>query len=293
MKLKDSYYGGDQPFEGDRTLWLQSLPAGAVVERAVVTLSPANPSFDQSFSVETTEEDRLLARDWGIIVTNPLDSGWVEVDFHARRMMASVQGSNLANATLQVDLGGGVYVGVSTTGAIQAPGDEPFSLPSDLTSEDDAVLPRLTVNRFRLTYRPPAGETAPDPLPQLPITEVTIRTVPTHVSIKLGETLPIWTRLGELTRAETSPDLAPIFNAFLAESTPENGIYAVPLVIHSDAIASLDVDIELEFVIEQPVLPPHLPEVSLSYDFSTLPKQALNLIQVRLPQNAIPLAERT
>lgn len=279
MKLKDDYSGENAPFEGDRTLWLHSLPAGAIVERAMVTVSPADSAFIETFS-ETTSANHLLARDWGITINSPFQSGWSEVDFHARRTLVSVQGTNLVGATLQVDLGG-IYANISATGTIKSPDDPAFEVAAN------GVLPSLTVSRFRLSRLPFNAATQPS------ITQLTLRTVPTNVSLRLGETLPVWTRLGELTTSATSPDFAPILNAFLAQSVPENGFYAVPLIVHTDAIARLTIAIDLDFVIAQPVLPPHLPEVTLTYSFSTLPQQDLDLVTAWLPQQAIPLAGRS
>lgn len=303
MKLHDYYWGSDDPFEGDRMLWLRSLPAEAQVTKATITLTPEVPTdgklFKETF-VFTTDvgSGELPADDWGITKVPEQPGLFVEVDFHARRTLAAVmgsQGSNIGNvpgtethgASLQVDMGGS-YVGIANDGTFMAPDKTPWvvTLSSVVTP-----LPGLTVNKFRLSAVPqdptnPVNAT-------LDVREVTIRPIPTNVSVRLGQMAPFWTRLGELAIGETSPGFADVLNAFLAEAQIENGFYAIPFVVHSDTIARLDVTLNIDYVIEQPVLPPHLPEVTIPYNFSTVPGVDEALTTVSLPREAIPVSGRT
>lgn len=294
MKLINTYHGGDDRFEGDCTLWLRSLPLGAHVTRATVTLTPVASTSGTLFEEAITFSDGQGE----LGATKTAGTGFVEVDFHARRTLAFVrgsQGSNIGNvpgtetpgASLQVDMGGS-YVGIANDGTFMAPDKTPWvvTLSSEATS-----LPGLTVNKFRLSALPQDPANPEDTT--LDVTKVTVRSVPTNVSVRLGQMAPFWTRLGELTIGETSPDFADVLSAFLAEAQIENGFYTIPLVVHSDTIARLDVTLDIDYVIEQPVLPPHLPEVTIPYNFSTVPGMDEALTTVSLPRGAIPVSGRT
>src|SRR5439155_5846809 len=108
-----------------------------------------------------------------------------------------------------------------------------------------------------------SGVTA-NPAPN--VTNVTIRSVATNVSARLGTTPPFWTRVGEMTQAETSPDFAPVLQAFLATAQVENGFYAVPLVLHSDAVTRLSAELDVEYLVDQFTGPIGVNEVALVFD---------------------------
>lgn len=269
MKLKDRYPGGDSPFEGDRTLWLRSLPAGARVAKASLTFTPVAPPGGSKF----TEVINFTGSEGDLGATKVTGTGFVEVDFHVRRTLAGVEGNSVASANLQVDMGG-AYAEINERGAMKAPGDNLFSVPAD------GGLPGLTASKFKLTRT--TGN--PD------VAKVTIRTVPSNLNARLGPLPPFWTRLGELAVDDTSPDFAAVLNAFLAEAQANDGFYAIPLIIHSDTLARLDVELMIEYVIEQAVLPPHLPEVTLPYGYGTLPGMEDSIITLALPRQAIPVS---
>ena len=277
MRTSDRYDGSNVPFQGDLTLLVQSIPAGARVTKATLTLTPTKGAQGELF-----EENIFFANgqgDWG--ATKAKGDGFVEVDFHARRTLGSVAGTNIAavpgagtstgapGANLQVDLGG-IYVEINDKGAIKSPSDtQLFQVPAD------GKLPGLTVNKFKLTR-----------LGSLDISHVTIRSFPTNISVRLGQMPPFLTRVGELVTAETSPDFAAVLNAFLADAEPQNGFYPVPLVLHSDTIARLQIDLEIEYLVEARVLPTGLNEVALPFDFGSLPNADQNVLQVAIPANA-------
>lgn len=289
MKLHDCYCCSDDPFEGDRMLRLRSLPAAANVTKATLVLTPVAPSngkrFEETFVFNATVgADELNAEDWGVNKIPEAPGPFVEVDFHSRRTLARVVGSG-GISTLQVDMGG-AYIGVADDGTF-GPDKPAWSVT---LSDSEEELPGLTVNKFRLSAsQDPANleDTT------LEVTKVTICSVPTNVSVRLGQMAPFWTRLGELAIGETSPDFADVLNAFLVEAQIENGFYAIPFVVHSDTIARLDVTLDIDYVIEQPVLPPHLPEVTIPYNFSTIPGVDETLTSVLLPRQAIPVAGQT
>lgn len=84
-----------------------------------------------------------------------------------------------------------------------------------------------------------------------------------------------------------------MLNTFLTTAEGQDGFYQIPFVIHSDAIARLNIALEINFIIEQRVLPPHLPEVKLAYNFSTLPRVDEAVTTVTLPRGAIALSGRS
>ncbi|MCZ7627064.1 MAG: hypothetical protein M5R38_15985 [Candidatus Methylomirabilis sp.] len=186
MTLTDRYDGSDSPFEGDRTIFWRSLPADARVTKAIVKLRPTKSAAGQLFEEIISFPNGQGS--WG--ATKTTGAGFAEVDFHKRRTLALVSGTNIKTATtpptppdganLQVDLGGGVYVEINDKGAIKAPNDKLFAVPAD------GKLPGLLVTKFKLTRA--TGS--------LDVSSVTIRSVPTNVSLRLGDLPPFWTHLG-------------------------------------------------------------------------------------------------
>jgi YVTN family beta-propeller protein len=263
VKLSDRYDGSEIPFEGERMLIWRSLPTGARVLQAHLKLkpaqSPAGGMFEEVISFPNGQGS------WGASKTTGTD--FVEVDFHKRRTLARVMGTGVAGANLQVDIGGGVYVEINSKGAIRAPGDGLFTVPSD------GKLPGLLVTKFKLTGSSPN------------VAQVIIRSVPTNVSVRLGNLAPFWTHLGELTSEDISPDFAAVLRAFLIEAKVENGFYQIPLSVHSDTIARLVVELEVEYLVEASLMPAGLDEVQLPYDFGSLPKAQENVLQLAVPQN--------
>lgn len=271
MKLTDSFDGSDNPFEGDLTFNWHSLPANARVTKAGVTLTPAQGTAGKLF-----EETLVLTNgrgDWG--ATQITGTDFSEVDFHKRRTFNHVAGTGVVGANLQVDLGGGAYVEINDKGAIRAPDDTLFTVPSD------GRLPGFLVTRFKLT----TPITSPATLTSPGIARVTLRSVPSNVSVRLGNLPPFWTHLGDLSTADTSPDFAAVLQAFLAEATVENGYYQVPLILHSDTIARLRLTLDIEYRLEASVMPAGLSEVQLPYAYASLPNAQDYVLHVDVPAN--------
>src|ERR1051325_1228387 len=273
MKLSNRFDGSLAPFQGDTTSLLKSIPAKAQIQRATAIVSPVDPTRGFDPFVETITFDRAQG-DWG--ATKSLASGgWVEVDFHGRRTLASVRGTNLINTTLQVDLGG-AYIEINGNGAVKGP---PPDIPFIIKSDSNA-LPSLAVTKFKLTK--PVTPPQPDP----DITEVAIRSIPTNVSLRLGLLPAFWTHLGDLTGPETTPDFAAVLQAFLTNAEVENGFYVVPLILHSDTIGRLTVDLEIEYLVQETALPSGLSEVALPFDFGGPPKTQPDVLQIVVPANS-------
>lgn len=279
MKLSRRFPGQNNPFEGDRTLMIGGLPQGARIETARVTLTPVASSNGALF------EERISFNGVGVGsfgATKVSGVGAVEVDFHARRTLGRVLGSGLLNANLLVDLGG-LFVEINQRGAVRTPGENNlFALGAD------GVLPGLTANKFKLNAPPLTA-------PNMDVSQVTVRSVPTNVSLRLGQLAPFWTRVGEMTTSASSTDFAEVLQTFLADAEVENGFYVLPLTIHSDLVARLDVDLEVAYVAQQSLLPNGLNETKLAFDYSTTADaQSPNThIEVTLPVGARVLPDGT
>jgi hypothetical protein len=269
MRLLDRYDGRATAFEGDRSIVLRSLPANARVSKAKVTLTPVTAPGGGLF-----EEVIRFSGDqgeWG--ATKNHGTGFVEVDFHARRTLTVVRGTSLDGANLQVDVGG-LYVEINDKGAIRTPGDTLFSF--------DGRLPGLTVIKFRLTKSGASGARPPN----LDVSSATVHSVPANISLRLGQLPPFWSRAGELTAAEASPDFAEVLQAFLPQAATQGGYAVVPLVLHSDTLARLSVELEIEYFEEQKVLPEGLNETVLPFGLSGQPVTKNGTAELRLPVGA-------
>lgn len=275
MRLRDSV-DGDTRFEGDRALRWRSIPANARIVSAKATVKPIDAGLGSpfaeplSFNGGTGDFGATRVQGTATLAGTPAQVSWVEVDFHNRRTLASVTGG-FADTSLQVDVGGGTYVEINTNGAFRTPGDPLLKLTGN-----SAALPALTVAKLKLTnttVNPPS------------LTSLTIRSVPTNVSLRLGDLPPFWTHLGEMTQLEITPDFTAVLQAALTSAKVESGFYDLPLVLHSDAIARLQVELEVEFLAQVNPLPQGLQEVVLPFDFSTLPQSTAAVLNVAVPPN--------
>jgi DNA-binding beta-propeller fold protein YncE len=273
MRLSESYDGSGDPFQGERVVPLQSIPAGARILRATATVSPVDASGGANPFAETVTFSGLTG-DWGASKL-PAPGRWVEVDFHARRVLAGVRGSNLQNASLQVDLGG-AYVELNRNGALRGPGDTAFTLPADAAAASFAQLPAIAVTRFMLS-RPAAATADPD------LSAVVIRSTPSNVTLRLGPGVPFWFYAGEMTQAQVTPDFAGVLQVFLDEAEAVNGFHLLPLVLHTDTVARISLALDVEFVVAEAVLPAGVTQIVLPYDYSTLPEVGADLLALDVP----------
>jgi len=264
MKLTDHYDGSNDAFEGDVTLQWRSLPQNALVTKATLKATPTAAAgttlFTETVSFVNGQGDLGATK-------NPSN----EVDFHKRRTLYSVTDPSLTNAGLQVDMGG-LYVEINSNGAIKTPGDTPFKLPAS------GILPGLTVSKFKLTST--TGT----------VRSVTVLSHPTNLTVRLGALPPFWTRLGELAVAETSPDFTTVLQAFLLKADKQNGFYQLPIVLHSDNVCRLNLDLEVEYVLQANLQPDGVKEVVLPYDYSTTPKASAGGLSLKLPATAMAVS---
>lgn len=288
MKLRNSV-NGNVPFEGDRVFRWRTIPANAKILSAVATVTPVESQLSGSFieSLDFTPS----ALNFGATRTTALNPpppaaptiAWVEVDFHGRRTLAGVVG-NFNATNLQVDVGGGTYVEINKNGAFKTPSDAAGDL--FVLTGSSAALPGLTVSKMKLTNTG-AAVSAPR------LTSVTIRSVPTNISLRVGELAPFWTHLGELLNPETSPDFTAVLQAALTTTKVENGFYDLAIAVHSDSIARLRIDLEIEFLEQQEVLPAAVPEVAMPFDVSSVAKSPSSELSVAVPANSRIVASQT
>jgi len=281
MKLHETLEGTDR-FEGDRVLRWRSIPAEARIVSAKATITPIDARLSGpfaeplSFSGAAGEFGATVSRGRNGAVT----TAWLEVDFHARRTLSSIRGS-FSNTTLQVDVGGGTYVEINQIGAFRTPSDTGAAAIFPITGSA-ASLPGLKVAKVKITNSSaPAASTA-----EPSVTSLTVSSLPSNVSLRVGELAPFWTHTGEMTLAEDSPDFAAVLQAALANARIENGFYDLRFAIHSDTIARLQVDLEIEFLAQSNPLPDGLPEVVVPFDFSSVARSAGATINVAVPPNS-------
>jgi DNA-binding beta-propeller fold protein YncE len=276
MKQRDTYDGSDAPFQGNVVLRLRGIPVNARITNVTATITPIR---DKGGSDPFTEIITVAnhSGDFGTTEADTVD--WVEVDFHTRRTLAAVAGSNLKDATVQVDVGGGVYVDISKTGGFLTPSG-PVAL--QLQSDSEA-LPALSVAKLKLT----------NPTKSPTINQVTIRSVPSNLSLRIGDLAPFWTHVGEMPLAETTPDFAALLQNYLVTAKVECGSYIVPFTVHSDTLARLRIDLDIEQVSQTTAIPAGLKEVVQPFDFSSLPQPQADVLQVEVPANARVVSELT
>ncbi len=281
MKLSVQFEGQSDPFEGDRTLRLKALPIGAQITGAQITAKPKQ-------AVETITFNGGIGN-WGATKEPAKPDYWVAVDLHARRMVSQVTafiklGIVPDEVTVQVDIGG-VWVRLAADGSIATPDDEQLTLPLS-TAPTPQSIPPLVAQRLKLTRSSADSH-------EVDLKQLTILSYPTNLSLRLGQMPPFWPRPGELTETETSPDFAAVLQTFLAEAEVVDGFYDVPLVIHSDSIARLDVEVKIEYRNQKKVLPEGVTETTLPFDHNSLPQAEADLLQIELPVGARVVPQAT
>jgi len=274
MTRRDTYDGSDAPFQGNVVLRLRSIPVNARITKATATIRPGKGGPEAFTEVIT------IANHTGDFGTTEADTAdWVEVDFHTRRTLAAVAGSSLTGSSVQVDVGGGTYVDISKTGGFLTPSGP----PALALASDSEALPSLTVAKLKLT------NSGKNPA----LTQVTIRSVPSNLSLRIGDLAPFWTHTGEMPLPETTPDFAPLLQNFLANAKVDNGSYLVPLTVHSDNLARLSIVVEIEQASQATAIPSGLKEVVQPFDFSSLPQPQADVLKVEVPANARVVSELT
>ncbi len=278
MILHTEFDGGADPFEGSRDLVLRGLPADARVLAARATIVAVDPTGGRDPFAETIRFPSTSSGpgpgavgEWG--ATQVRGDGFTEIDLHARRTLAHLSGSALANGRLLIDLGSS-FIELNDQGGF-APG-------TALQLGNDGPVPGVAASRFRITA----------PLSQSPaVSALRVRSLPSNVTLALSGRPALLFIAGELSAARTSADFGVLLAAYLAEGAAiVDGVYQLPFVLHSDSIARLRVAIEIEYLRTTSILPPGLPEVKLAYDLATVPRAGSAPLAVALPAAAVPVA---
>ncbi|MFQ3664188.1 MAG: choice-of-anchor R domain-containing protein, partial [Chloroflexaceae bacterium] len=292
MKLTTIFWGDDLLFEGDLSLILRMLPVGARITRAVATLAPAASAlhpkqlFEEVFPIDSNGRGPF-----GLLIQQESTPVATVVALGARRSVqrltvAGVGTTVPTGAFVQIDMGG-LWMGVDRSGNLTSDNTaDRRSYPA--SSDGSLALPGLASERFRLSHADPATTTA------IGVQQVTIRSYPTNLQLRLGDLGPVWFRLGDLRDPVSTPDFAAMLDAFLQRSQPEDGVYLVPFTLHSDSLARLRVSLALEYHLEQRLLPPQLSQAVFPYAYGALPEAAPVPLAAHLPLNAraIPGATR-
>ncbi|WP_328331056.1 helix-hairpin-helix domain-containing protein [Kribbella sp. NBC_00382] len=262
MKIRTRYTGQSAPFERLRRLVLRRLPAGAVVSRAVLTVTPHSVDPGRRF-LETLAFPGPVG-DFG--ANKVLPTGAVEIELHARRKLAALTGSGLTGAgTLLVDLGGG-YLGVNASGGL---GDGPA-----LQLANTMDLPGLTVTGLRI-----AG-VGPD------ISTLKVVSPPSDLTLAIEGGPVFYNRPGDLVEPVTTPDFSAVLQTMLPDLPLDNGCYVVPLVITSNSISRLDLSWEIDYTVAVSATPPDLTMIQSSYQYAGTPSAA-QALSIAMPPGLI------
>ena len=276
MRLRDKYDGGDDPFEGDRTIVWRSLPANALVTKATVTVEPVPPPGAGTYT-ETLRFGPNGAAFGATIQEAATDI--VEVNFHARRTATGWAGLTGINPqTLGVDVGGGVFLAVGKDGTVPAPQGSNYNFSG-------GVLPGIGAQRLRL-----ANATLPNDHSSV---TVDIVSMPSNLTLRFGKLPPFWSKTGELGVAATTPDITNAIQRAIGDATVTNGFYAIPLVVHSDTLGRLAITLDVEYLGTAPLVARGLPEVLLSYDFASVTTTDPSALRATLPARAAPVSPQT
>lgn len=270
MRVRTEHRGRHLPFERERRIILQRLPVGATITRAVITVTPQSTDPARRFLETIAFSDG--AGDWGAnkIATNTA----VEIDLHARRKLAGLVGSDLARATLLVDLGGG-FIAVNDAGGLGA------GKPLPVTDTMD--LPGLTVTGLRLAQATTSTK----------VSLLRVASPPSNVSLAIEGGPTFWTYFGDLVDPQATPDFAGILQAMLPGLEVANGHHIVAFVVRSDSIARLDLELEIEHTVAVSGLPDGVPSVQAPYAYNGSPEGAQGSLAVAVPPGMVAVVGAT
>ncbi|PVU82781.1 hypothetical protein DDP54_06885 [Cellulomonas sp. WB94] len=270
MQVRARHAGGRLPFERDQRLVLRRLPVGAVVTRAVLTLTPVSTDPTGRFLETLTFPAGSGAGDRG--ATKVVTTGAVEIDLHARRRLAALTGSGLVGVPLLVDIGGG-FLGVDTLGG--------FSGGAPLTLTNAADLPGLTVTGLRM---PKAGAD---------VSVLRVSSPPSGVTVAVEGGPVFFTHRGDLVEPVTTPDFSDVLQGMLPELDVENGCWVVPFVLHSDSIARIDLDLAIDLTLAASATPDGVRTVQAAYRFGGAPVAGGGMLAVSVPPGMVAVEGAT
>ncbi len=271
-------------FTGSRTLTVRSLPPKARVTSFRLTVTPiadaagaAGPARELLSFVAPDGAPLDVARDpedpaRRTDVSRSTGFGprrWTEIAFAGFRTPSHVEGEDLLDSALHVDVGG-LFVEVDQNGTIPMQGSV-FQLPGDA-----ADLPGLSVRRMRLMAPTNA---APTPV----VESLTLRAVASNLTVAIGDQPPVWARPGDVTDRVETGELAEFAQAALAEARVDNGLAVLPVTVKTDTTARLAIDVVTEYEETATGLPDGLAEMTLDYAHDATADAGDDLLTVAAP----------
>lgn len=272
MKIEATFRGDAAPFEGDLEVSLRALPADSHVLSARAVVRPVSEADSRLF--EETASIFGSIGDFGATKELAPDGSWAAVDFHSRRNLIAAQVTGDTSALVQVDLGG-LWIPIEPDGSIASP---PGAAQAFNVVAGRITLPNVVTSRIKILRVANVGS--------VNLTSATWLSFPSNVSLRLRGQGPFWFQLGELRDEEVTSDFSEPLRAHLLEAGIENGHAVVPLTLHSDSLARLEVALELELVRLQSLSPPGIGEVVLPFEYDPLPEAETGLLGASLPANA-------
>ncbi|MEM9549868.1 MAG: hypothetical protein AAGA05_01765 [Pseudomonadota bacterium] len=270
-------------FRGTRTIMVRSLPEGARLLSFRLRIIPVANDASVGPAIETVTFP-VFGSAGTVIGTDPDDPNretgitrvqgggtlpWSEIQFGGFRTLASVAGSNFAGKVLQVDLGG-LFTDVGDTGTVPARNGV-FTLGSG-TEQD---LPGLTVQRLRLS----ATVASPQPV----ITELSLRSVASNLTLSIGRQPAAWAMPGEIVTAVETTDLTEFAQAALDEAEVAGGFALLPLHLKTDTTARLAIEVIMDVQEHASGLPAGLRESTLDYAHDGTPEAGDDILQISVP----------
>jgi hypothetical protein len=240
----------------EETTFYLLLPRGAQVRSARLRVGGVPYVFWED----------LLAPAYGATVSPPFETGTdnaresLVVDFHGLRAVDRLRlkatwPANARYGRLQAWAGITWHQPQPSTSYI-FPSDTGSGLAKETAVE--VVFPELELQKLMLSFHSSAPATPLDDWAMAAVTPSQLalhcRSVPSNLSLHIGDGPPFWTYSGPLSKTLATPDFAPALNDYLAgdalpEDQPE---HHVPLVISSATVGEVSVALEAEifFVVD-------------------------------------------
>ena len=173
---------------------------------------------------------------------------------------------------------GGTTVELSGTTAVQ-----PTFVAPGVASEGETLVFELTVTDSQGTAT--SGSFVVDVIPShtvisLDVTSVVCTSFPSNVTLGLAGEDPFWVHPGELSNSVQVPDFCEFLNAYLEQAEATGGYLVLPLTIHSDTIAFLEVTFEIAYHLDR-----QLAEQALIFSPVNL-RDPANALELQFPPGA-------
>jgi len=224
------------------------LPQGAQVRSAHLRVGGATHAFWEN----------LMAPAFGATITPPFEEGTepacesLVVDFHGLRAVDSLKiNANWESSARYCRLQ--AWAGI-TWHQPQPMASYVFSLSDNGDPSQDSLtevtFPELEVQKLMISFHNTSAPATDGNWAMALVTptqlELHCRSVPSNLTLRIGDGPLIWTHSGPLAKELTAPGLADALNEYLANETlPEDEpVYRVPIIIRSDAVGKVTLSLE-------------------------------------------------